>query len=99
MLYLPSLLYSFLYNQYVMQNVVNYLLQISLYLFCLDLGLTHSQQTKWERINVNTEHKSQKFLFEIMTIMVSTNYTGSDTEVILRGMSGIYIIKYIIYIK
>jgi hypothetical protein len=34
-----------------------------------------------------------------MTIMVSTNYTGSDTEVILRGMSGIYIIKYIIYIK
>jgi len=39
----------------------------------------------WERIKFDTEQKSLKFLLEIMTLVSSANYIGSDTEFILRG--------------
>ena len=44
-LYSLSLLYTFLYNQYVMYNMMNSLSWIPLYLFYLNLELNYWQQT------------------------------------------------------
>jgi len=45
-----------------------------------------------DRTKFVTEQKSSKFLLEIMTL-VSLVYTGSDTELILRGRSFIYVMN------
>jgi len=39
--YLLSLIYTFLYNHYIMPNVMNSLLWITFYLFYLDLVITY----------------------------------------------------------
>jgi len=49
----------------------------------------------WERTKFDTEHKSSKLLFEIMTLVSSAYTIGSDKEFILRGRSYIYIYIYI----
>jgi hypothetical protein len=43
-----------------------------------------------ERNKFDTEQKSIKVLFEIMTLVPSANNIGSETEFILRGRSFIY---------
>jgi len=42
------------------------------------------------RTKIDTEQKSSKFLFEIMTLVSSTNNIGSDVAFIFRGTSLIY---------
>jgi len=39
----------------------------------------------WQRTEFDNEEKSSKFLFEIMTIVTSTNNIGSVIEFILKG--------------
>jgi hypothetical protein len=46
-----------------------------------------------ERSKFDTNQKSMKFLFEIMTLAPSANNIGSETEFILRGRSFIYSMK------
>jgi len=44
-----------------------------------------------ERTKLDTENKSLKNLLEIMTLVLSANNIGSNTELIFRGRSFMYI--------
>jgi hypothetical protein len=46
-----------------------------------------------EGTKLDTEHKSSKFLLEIMTLVSLANNTVSNTEFTFRGRSFIYIIN------
>jgi len=92
---LTFLLFTFLYNQYVMLNVINSLLWILLFfLFTSRTWLLLANHLFiQERTKFDTEQKSSKFRLEIMILVSSTYSTGSDTECILRGGSFVYIMK------
>jgi len=47
----------------------------------------------WESTKFDTEQKSSKFLFEIVTLVSSANNTGHNVELFLRGRSFMYIMK------
>ena len=79
-----------------MQNVMNSLLWISLYLFYLDLEqklLAEKHSIIWDRTKFDTEEKSSKLLFEIMILVSSALNVGSDEEFILGRRSVIYIMN------
>jgi len=86
-LYSLSLLYTFLYNQYVLVECEEFVV-MNLIIFVLSKYRIELLVTKyliiWDRTKFDTEKKSSKFLLEIITLVSSANNIGSDTEFVFR---------------
>ena len=73
-----------------MHSVVKYLLQISCYLFYLDLGPCHS--VTCGRTKFHIVQRSSEFLLEIMTLVFLANIMGSEKELIL-GEDNLFVLE------